>query len=277
MDKIEAIDGALIQHGKHSNRIYVMKFNAEQTEPVLTFLNKLAIEKSYSKVFAKIPAKALPAFQQSQFSIEAVIPGFYVGTTDCFFVSRFYTENRKISNTGELADFSDFLQSTQTTKTPHFKHSLKYSIIKLQKKHVEAICKVFSRVFETYPFPINDPEYVLKTMKSENTRYFGVLDGSQLIGVASAEIDFVNKNAEMTDFAVLPKYRGQELALRLLLIMENEMKIANIKTVYTIARLKEFGMNKTFLKCGYHFSGTLINNTNIGGNIESMNIYYKHL
>ena len=277
MDKIETIDGALIQHGKHNNRIYVMKFDAEQSEPVIYFLNKLAIEKSYSKVFAKIPPIALPAFQQSEFSIEAVIPGFYVGVTDCFFVSRFYNENRKISNSVELANFSDFLQKEQATKVPRFKHSLKYSIIKLQEKHVAAICNVFSQVFETYPFPVNDPKFVLKTMKSENTKYFGVLDGNQLVAVSSSEIDFINKNAEMTDFAVLPKYRGQELAMRLLLMMENEMKIANIKTVYTIARLKEIGINKTFLKCGYHFSGTLINNTNISGNIESMNIYYKHL
>ena len=81
----------------------------------------------------------------------------------------------------------------------------------------------------------------------------------------------------MTDFAVLPEYRGQNLAFRLLVKMEQEMKYANIKTVYTIARLKVPGMNKTFLKSGYKFTGTLLNNTNIGGSIESMNIYYKHL
>jgi beta-lysine N6-acetyltransferase len=36
-------------------------------------------------------------------------------------------------------------------------------------------------------------------------------------------------------------------------------------------------MNKTFLKFDYCYSGTLINNTNIAGSIESMNVYYKHL
>jgi lysine 2,3-aminomutase len=114
-------------------------------------------------------------------------------------------------------------------------------------------------------------------MENDKTQYFGVWHNSKLVGISSAEVDVINKNAEMTDFAVLPEYRGQNLAFRLLLTMEQKMKIANIKTAYTIARLKELGMNKTFLKSGYKYSGTLLNNTNIGGQIESMNVFYKHL
>jgi beta-lysine N6-acetyltransferase len=36
-------------------------------------------------------------------------------------------------------------------------------------------------------------------------------------------------------------------------------------------------MNVTFSRAGYTFTGTLINNTNIGGSIESMNVWYKRL
>jgi hypothetical protein len=36
-------------------------------------------------------------------------------------------------------------------------------------------------------------------------------------------------------------------------------------------------MNATFAKAGYSFGGTLINNTNISGDIESMNVWYKNL
>jgi hypothetical protein len=36
-------------------------------------------------------------------------------------------------------------------------------------------------------------------------------------------------------------------------------------------------MNITFAKNGYEYAGTLKNNTNISGNIESMNVWYKHL
>ena len=37
------------------------------------------------------------------------------------------------------------------------------------------------------------------------------------------------------------------------------------------------GMNITFAKHGYHYAGTLNNNTNICGRIESMNVWYKSL
>jgi len=36
-------------------------------------------------------------------------------------------------------------------------------------------------------------------------------------------------------------------------------------------------MNITFRKAGYEFGGRLKNNTNISGNIEGMNVWYKSL
>jgi hypothetical protein len=45
--------------------------------------------------------------------------------------------------------------------------------------------------------------------------------------------------------------------------------------MFTIARARSTGMNVTFAKNGYSFAGTLINNTNISGRIESMNVWYK--
>ena len=56
-----------------------------------------------------------------------------------------------------------------------------------------------------------------------------------------------------------------------------EMKDKDIKMAYTIARAVSYGMNITFCKRGYTFAGTLINNTNISGGIENMNVWYKAL
>ncbi|HOM70936.1 MAG TPA: putative beta-lysine N-acetyltransferase, partial [Armatimonadota bacterium] len=50
-----------------------------------------------------------------------------------------------------------------------------------------------------------------------------------------------------------------------------------MKTAYTIARSLSYGMNITFAKQGYQYAGTLTNNTNICGHMESMNVWYKHL
>ncbi|MNP81484.1 N-acetyltransferase YodP [compost metagenome] len=55
------------------------------------------------------------------------------------------------------------------------------------------------------------------------------------------------------------------------------MKKIGIKTLYSVVRAKSFDANILFSKIGFKFSGTLINNTNISGRIESMNVWYKEI
>jgi putative beta-lysine N-acetyltransferase len=109
----------------------------------------------------------------------------------------------------------------------------------------------------------------------ENVIYFGVLKGDEPVGLSSIEQDEKNAAAEMTDFAVLPSHRGAGVAYHLLEQMEHTIPSLGIKTMFTIARARSTGMNVTFAKNGYSFAGTLINNTNISGRIESMNVWYK--
>ena len=81
----------------------------------------------------------------------------------------------------------------------------------------------------------------------------------------------------MTDFATFADYRGNDFALILLSFMEEKMQKEGMKTSYTIARAKSYGMNLTFAKRNYNFAGLLINNTNISGSIENMNVLYKKI
>ncbi|MFA9397978.1 MAG: hypothetical protein ACERKV_06920 [Clostridiaceae bacterium] len=81
----------------------------------------------------------------------------------------------------------------------------------------------------------------------------------------------------MMDFAVLKEYRGYGFARYLLNQMENELKTLNVKLAYTIAKAKSEGMNITFTKNIYTYAGTLINNTDIAGQIESMNVWYNNI
>ena len=108
-------------------------------------------------------------------------------------------------------------------------------------------------------------------------QYFYVADDEKIIAVSSAEMDASAENVEMTDFATLPDYRGKGLAQWLLGYMEEQMARRGIRTAYTIARALSAGMNVTFARGGYEYGGTLTNNTNICGAIESMNVWYKSL
>jgi putative beta-lysine N-acetyltransferase len=146
----------------------------------------------------------------------------------------------------------------------------------LQKKHAKEIVQIYQTVFETYPFPIFDPDYIRNTMDG-HIQYHGAIYNGKLVALSSAEVDRNGQNAEMTDFATLPEFRGKNLATQLLASMEKDMRNQEITTLYTIARLNSIAMNRTFLKLGYRFAGTLIKNTNIAGNLESMNVLYKHL
>jgi len=103
-----------------------------------------------------------------------------------------------------------------------------------------------------------------------------VKDGA-LAALSSAEMDIQGSNVEMTDFATLPEYRGRGLAQFLLQEMEGAMTHKGMRTAYTIARAVSPGMNITFSRRGYQYGGTLVNNTQISGSIESMNIWYKSL
>jgi beta-lysine N6-acetyltransferase len=275
VDKIEKFGNSLIQHGKLNNRIYLLKLDPEDKETITDYLDQLAKKEAYTKIFTKIQTGLLPEFILNGYVVEAYIPRFYKGAADCILASKFLSESRKVLPSKQLKKFSELLNKAGRKKENTLPDG--FGLTKLNENDADRITEVFGEVFETYPFPVHDPEYIVRTMNNNAAQYFGVWKGKKLIGISTAETDYENENAEMTDFAVLPEYRGKNLAYHSLIYMEKEMKKAGIKTAYTIARLSEPGMNKTFMNAGYTYSGTLVNNTHIAGNIESMNIFYKPL
>lgn len=276
-DTVEVIgEGSLIQHGKHNDRVYLMKLDEHDVEIIIDEISKLAYSNKYSKLFCKVPKNIAPLFFANGFILEAYIPKFYANRNDVFFVSKFPDSDRLLAvEKNQLLRFKQLLSEKHELKDLK-KNTSEYLVRKLTKSDVEQITKIYLEVFESYPFPIYDPEYILKTM-AENVHYFGVEKEGRLVALASSEVDPVGENAEMTDFATLQNHGGNNLAGLLLSAMEEEMKKQNIKTLYTIARLNSIPMNKTFLRFEYEYSGTLVKNTNISGKIESMNIYYKHI
>ncbi|MFV0269155.1 MAG: hypothetical protein ACK5HT_18680 [Draconibacterium sp.] len=48
-----------------------------------------------------------------------------------------------------------------------------YIVKMLKESDCENISSVYETVFESYPFPIHDPDYILQTMKNA-VRYFGI-------------------------------------------------------------------------------------------------------
>ncbi|PLX99642.1 MAG: putative beta-lysine N-acetyltransferase [Desulfuromonas sp.] len=274
IDSVEKIGKSLVQHGPHNKRIYLMKADAGDLIYLLGYFEELAEENGYSKIFAKIPESHLTPFLSYGYEIEASIPGLFNAVEQGHFVSRYIDDDRKAEKQPELVE--EVLKIARSKQAIIAETSEPSCVCRpLFADEMEDAAAVYSEVFASYPFPIHDPEYLRSTM--ESITYFGVWLEDRLVALASAEVDFDNGNAEMTDFATLPEFRGKGYANLLLARMETDMKDKQIPSLFTIARAYSHGMNITFAKNGYLYSGTLTNNTQISGDLESMNVWYKLL
>jgi putative beta-lysine N-acetyltransferase len=273
-DRIESLGGSIVQHGPNSDRIYLMKLADGDAEQLADRLDALAARHGYSKILAKVPARAKQAFFDREYSIEARVPRFFDGREECLFLGKYLTQWR---NEDPEAGLVQQVLRVAAEKAPlSVKQEPDLQVRVLEESQAEQMTELYARVFDSYPFPINEPGYIIETMRS-HVRYFGVFQGDTLLALASAEMDRDARNVEMTDFATLPEARGKGLAGVLLSKMETNMQEERIATSYTIARARSFGMNVVFARAGYTFGGTLVNNTDIAGGLESMNVWYKPL
>ncbi len=275
-DVIEKFSNSTIQHGKYNDRIYVMKVGKNEDASLPQKLKDFAESSQYSKIFAKVPAGKKGDFISAGFQGEAEIPNFFKGKNSALMLSLFIDRNREKSGTVEKNQQVIEACQYKRAKITILKRPENAELRECTAQDAENVARLYEQVFPTYPFPISDPTYILETMAS-HVVYFGVWLDGKLAALSSAEMDVEESNVEMTDFATLPEHRGQGLATMLLETMETEMHSREIATAYTIARAPSFGMNITFARMGYEFGGTLVNNTNIGGQFEDMNVWYKKI
>lgn len=276
-DRIEKFGDVVIQHGLFNNRIYLMQMGEENPEEIIKFLHNMAMEHGYTKIFAKVSKKQSQAFIHDGYRIEAVIPLLYRSQEEVVFLGEYSSADRAEIKQAEQIEACLQLAYSRASPQPAQVYLPEGVHLRMcVSEDADEMSVLYKAVFKTYPFPIHDPDYIRDTMQ-RNVMYFGVDLSGRLIALASAEMSIPGSNVEMTDFATDPAWRGHGLAICLLDRMEQEMVVRKIKTAYTIARALSPSMNISFSKMGYHFGGTLINNTNIDGQIESMNVWYKYL
>ena len=59
--------------------------------------------------------------------------------------------------------------------------------------------------------------------------------------------------------------------------MEEDVLKEGINLAYATARSLSYPVNTIFTRGGYFYGGTLVNNANICGSFESLNVWYKPL
>ena len=274
-DRVETLGCSLVQHGRANDRVYLMKLADADYPAIIDRLTNLARKEDYTKIIAKVPEHCSAGFNNAGFEAEAQVPGFYRGSEDGFFMAKYFDDERAVASNDDKID-RVIERATQTPPAVPGELDDTYQCRSLTPDDANQLAALYRNVFETYPFPIRDPGFLAEAMAGE-TVFFGIFHDGELAAASSCEMDSASLNVEMTDFATRPDFRAQGLASSLLSEMGREMSSRGIKTAYTIARSVSYGMNITFAKLRYALAGTLINNTDISGSLESMNVWYKPL
>lgn len=270
------INGSSIEISRPCGRVYLKKLYAYKAKDTIIDLEKIAKKENLSKIFARVPSSAKEIFLNNDYKIEAHIPGFYKNETDVYFMGKFLLPEREICPDKEIIE--DVLKkSLQKTNSSQFYDLPKeFYFKKIDESQIEDLIEIYKNIFETYPSPIFDADYIAKTMHN-NDEYFGIWQGEKLVATAEIEKDFEAQNAEVTAFATLPEFRGNNFSTYLINKLEKILQEQNFKTAYSISRATSYSMNIAFAKTKYNYAGTLINNTCISGSLEHMHVWYKKL
>lgn len=275
-DTVTRLGSSVVQHGAFNDRVYLMKLCPEDSGAIIPAMEALAGQHGYSKLFAKVPDAEKDSFLEAGYRIEAHVPRMFCGDEDGWFLAWYPDQARAQSHdTDRIADVLRVARS-RSGGCRECGLPAGFSIAQAGLDDLQALAGLYDEIFETYPFPIHEPSF-LREMTENDTRYYIVRSADRVIAAASSEMDLSAENVEMTDFATLPAYRGMGLCSALLSYMEDEMRACGLACSYTIARAAFYPINITFARAGYVFGGTLVNNTNICGAFESMNVWYRSL
>jgi beta-lysine N6-acetyltransferase len=245
------------------------------TPLVLSKAEELARRHHAEKLIIKARSEDFLHLFEKGLQLEAVVDRYFLGSNAHFF-SKFYTVDRKkndhwITEDGMIHSIYQLDSSFDKPFPPN-----EYELKKADESCAEELSGLYREVFQIYPTPLHDPEYVKKTMK-EGTVYYVFFHQGNIVSAASAEVNNFYKNAELTDCATLKEHRKYGLMKIILRELERELKQLGIYCAYSIARSLSFGMNAVLYQLGYKYRGRLMNNCYIYDKLENMNMWVKNL
>lgn len=245
-------------------------------DDIIARCHTIANEQNAEKIIFKTRAEHFSKLIANGYRVEGLIDGYFRGS-DCLFFSKYLT-NSRMTNINWIKE-DEILQNVlsrekEASASSHLLSSYKFK--KLAHRDADILAKLYNQIFQIYPTPLNDPDYIRETMNT-GTIYFGFENNGELVSAASAEVNSFYMNAELTDCATLKEHRKYGLMKLLLLELEKELEIRGIYCAYSIARSLSYGMNAVLYQLGYEYRGRLINNCFIYDKLEDMNVWVRHL
>ncbi|MDD3268113.1 MAG: putative beta-lysine N-acetyltransferase [Syntrophomonadaceae bacterium] len=267
------IKGVKIILDHTSERLKILDYKMISDNMVRDMI-KLARYEGFGKIISNCRTAHLEPFIGNGFVIEGIINGFFQGE-DAFCISCFTDPQRQASPQKSQAD-SVLYQCMNYPKSslPQDKHQ--YKIRPAKARDIPEMIELFSAVFESYPSPVFNEDYLQKAM-NEHVLFKVAEEDGKIISIASADMDKLNLNAEITDCATYPEHRGKGILANIIDSLEADLRDQGFCMAYSLARAINPGINKALSRLEYKYGGRLLNNCHICGGFEDMNIWSKNL
>lgn len=255
---------------KISRRLWVTAYSAVNPSSLREYLLDLAGSLDMEKIVFPVRADHAGVMAGGGFVEEGRIPGYFNGN-DAQFLAAYPSQKRAASHS--LPAEKKMLR--EIMGRPRSCNNQVPSTIKIRravKSDSVSLAGLFSKVFDSYPTPVFEPEYLSQSMDRGDIFMVACQKG-RIVATAAAETDYHQRRSEMSDCATDPDYRGLGLNSALLARIAIECARLNIKCLFSLARASSYGMNLVLHRLGYEYGGTLVNNCHIGGRLENMNIW----
>ncbi len=260
---------------QYNQRLKVLDYNATNIENLVLAVRWLAEANNFDKIIFMASRRDWQRFLRYGFVLEAVLK-YYLNGEDAFIVSKFRSQERLTSH--NLME--EILLIEKVMEDERISHELDttpgYEFRLARRTDIPELINLYQEIFETYPSPLIHPSYLDIVFQKESLFAVSTKDG-KIVSAASAELHPQQRAAELTDCATKHEARGKGLMSHILVLLEDEIARRGYICAYTMARSRSYGMNNVFYRLGYEFSGRLINNCDIYGAYEDMNIWVRDL
>jgi beta-lysine N6-acetyltransferase len=272
-DSLVQFGKSCIQHGMENDRVYLVQCDPLDYPGIIGEIENLAGQYQYGKILAKVPSTLAPGFIASGFVIEAAIPSFFDTGADAYFMSKFLKLDRINFEAQEFWDFQKVLDEPPVNTLAAL--PVDYRIEKMEVDQpielslIPGIDSLATSLpgFDTSCLPVIGDSRML---------YYGAWQLDQLVGLISASFDEASGVAEIHHLVTGESgVDSQDVAPHLLHAIESRLTGTGCRMLFSICPVKSTSTNRAFIDQGYHYAGSLVNNSIIAGQIESMNVFYK--
>ncbi|MFC7440540.1 putative beta-lysine N-acetyltransferase [Laceyella putida] len=265
----------VLEMDEHNSRMKLLHYKSEDIEALANHLAELAEEKDIGKVMIYADPDDTKAFEEMGFEKEGEISVFFNGEP-AVILSRFIDGRRAVEKDAEKKDEIVELAERKETITEPPELDPSFTLRHATEEDAEELAALYRTVFETYPTPVHDPEFIKKCLR--NHVYFSVVThNGKIVSAASADVFTRYNCAEITDCATHPDYRGKGLLSAIIFDLEKRMRARGVPNLFSLTRAVSVGMNIVISRHGFEYKGRLIQNSQIAGRFEDMNIWVKKL